>query len=67
MSIKLVRTSDGYHVSVTPSPHIPAEWSSDGALSQQAAIDRLVEIGYHLQDVADALHFADEDWHRRAP
>jgi hypothetical protein len=62
MSIKLTRTPDGYEVEVTPSPRLPTAWSSGRALPQQEVIDRLVEFGYHMQDVADALHLADEDW-----
>jgi hypothetical protein len=62
MSIKLTRTPDGYQVEVTTSPRLPTTWSSGRPLPQQEVIDRLIEFGYHMQDVADALHFADEDW-----
>jgi hypothetical protein len=62
VSIKLTRTATGYEVEVTPSPRLPEQWFSNGTLTQQETIDRLVEIGYHLQDIADALHFADQKW-----
>ena len=62
MSIKLTRTAEGYEAEVTPSPRLPTAWSSGLPLPQQEVIDRLVEFGYHMQDVADALQFADEDW-----
>jgi hypothetical protein len=65
VSIKLTRTANGYEVEVTPSPRLPEQWLSDGTLSQEATIDRLVEIGYHLQDITDALFFADQKWAER--
>lgn len=65
MSIKLTRTQSGYEVELTPSPRPPTIWSSGRALTKQDVIDRLVEFGYHLQDIADALHFADGAWTER--
>jgi uncharacterized protein Smg (DUF494 family) len=32
------------------------------SLDRTDLIDRLVEIGYRLQDIANALQFADQDW-----
>jgi hypothetical protein len=62
VSIKLTRTATGYEIEVTPSPRLPEQWFSNGALTQHETINRLVAIGYHLQDIADALHFADQKW-----
>jgi hypothetical protein len=62
MSIKLTKTPDGYQVEVTPSPRHSTAWSSGRALPRQEVIDHLAEFGYHLQEVADALHFADANW-----
>jgi hypothetical protein len=65
VSIKVTRTADGYEVEVTPSPRLPETWASNGTLTYEETEDRLVEIGYHLQDITDALYWADQKWAKR--
>ena len=31
-------------------------------MSAPALRERLIELGYHMQDIADAFYFADTDW-----
>jgi len=66
MSIKIRRTVDGYQAEVTPSPRLSESWITDTPMTRDALIDRLVRTGYHLQDIVDALTFADSDWDQRS-
>ena len=50
---------------MTPSGSATQSWFNVEPLDRSYLIDRLVEIGCHLQDIADALHFADQDWDDR--
>jgi hypothetical protein len=60
LPITVQRVAPGtYTASVTPSAHSDAAWSSDAPMSPGALIDTLVELGFHLQDIADALDSAD--------
>jgi hypothetical protein len=60
MSIEIEHIDDlFYSVVVKPSKYRQTEWSSDRPLTRRQVIDRLVEIGFHLQDIADALDVAD--------
>ena len=65
MSIKIVSVDGGYTAVVTPSPKLPRTWMNDVPLTADALTDILIEMGYHLQDIADAFHFADPDWMER--
>jgi len=62
LSITIRRSSAGYSATVTPSPNLPEAWSTEHPMIREVLIDRLVRLGYHLQDVADALSFADAEW-----
>ena len=52
-------TDGGFTATVTPTQRKPISWSTDSPLSRGELIDKLTEIGFHLQDIAEALHFAD--------
>ena len=65
VSIAIHRSAAGYSATVTPSPTLPAGWATERPIGREALIDRLVESGYHLQDITDALFFADAEWGRR--
>jgi hypothetical protein len=65
MSIKIECSAGGYTAVVTPSPKLPESWSTDRPMSARALRERLTELGYHPQDIADAFYFADPDWMRR--
>jgi Holliday junction resolvasome RuvABC DNA-binding subunit len=60
MPIRIDRVSDDrYMARVTPSRYRDVHWSTEQPVSAQALVDTLVELGYHLQDIADALDEAD--------
>jgi hypothetical protein len=59
MTIKITRQPGGYLAIVTPSPKLPAAWSTTKPMPRQALFEKLVEFGYHLQDIVDAFFFAD--------
>jgi len=61
MSIRIIKSDAGYDAVVTPSPRLPTSWSTDSPMSRHALTDRLLELGYHLQDIVDAFFFADSD------
>lgn len=65
MSIKIERNADGYIAVVTPSPKLPESWSNDHPMPARELRERLIELGYHMQDIVDAFYFADSDWPRR--
>jgi hypothetical protein len=65
MSIKIERVAGGYIATVTPSPKLPESWSTDHPMPASALRERLIELGYHIQDIVDALYFADADRMRR--
>lgn len=65
MPIKVSRTSDGYSASVTPSKYRPLSWKSPRPMTDTQLVEKLVEMGYHMQDIADALHEADLAWEAR--
>lgn len=65
MSIRIERVQAGYTALVTPSPRLPAAWSTDEPMGSRQLTERLLELGYHLQDVVDAFTFADPDWMNR--
>lgn len=62
MSIKVKRVDEGYTAVVTPSPNLPEAWTSAHLMSRRELQETLIEIGYHLQDIVDAITFADRDW-----
>jgi hypothetical protein len=51
-----------YQADVTPSKYRDVTWSTSAPLPAQALVDRLFELGYHMQDIADALDEADARW-----
>jgi hypothetical protein len=65
MSIKIERTDVGYTAVVTPSPRLNTAWSSEDPMTSRDLTERLLELGYHLQDIVDAFTFADPDWMSR--
>ena len=65
MSITITRTDGGYTAVVTPSPRLPTAWATDRPLPSDELTDRLLELGYHQQDIVDAFTFADPDWMSR--
>jgi Holliday junction resolvasome RuvABC DNA-binding subunit len=63
MPIHIDRVTEGeYTAAVTPSRQRNVEWETGAPMATQALIDALVELGYHLQDIADALDEADARW-----
>ncbi len=65
MSIKIRREKERYIAEVTPSPKLPVIWETENPMNAKELIDRLLELGYHLQDIVDAFTFADPDWMTR--
>ena len=47
---------------VTPTERMPVSWRSDGPMSGRDVIEKILELGFHQQDVVDALAFADPDF-----
>jgi hypothetical protein len=60
--IKITSEDGGYKAVVTPSPRLPTAWSNPDPLGWRDLTDRLLELGYHLQDIVDAFTFADPNW-----
>lgn len=66
MPIKIFYVGDGrYTASVTPSKFREGAWSTEDAVEPQTLIDRLIELGYHQQDIGDAFYDADPNWLER--
>jgi Holliday junction resolvasome RuvABC DNA-binding subunit len=67
MPIHIERVNDtDYTATVTPSHYKDVDWETPRPMGMQAVIDALVELGYHLQDIADALDDADARWDGRS-
>jgi hypothetical protein len=64
MPIHIERDGDAYTAYTVPSAYKDVAWRSNGHIGRRALIDQLIELGYHLQDVSDALHMADLEWER---
>jgi hypothetical protein len=62
MSIKIERVDGGYTAEVTPSPTLPGRWRTVRPLSARELQEKLIGLGYHLQDIVDAFYFADPQW-----
>lgn len=63
MPISVERHEAGtYTASVTPSKYREVNWTTPHPLREQDLIDALLELGYHLQDIADAIDEADNQW-----
>jgi hypothetical protein len=63
MPIKIVHVGAGkYTASVTPSKYRNLAWSTDAPVEPRTLIDRLLELGYHQQDIGDAFYEANPDW-----
>ena len=61
MPISIKRTGDRYEADATVARTGEA-WSTDQLLTVTELIDRLVELGFHQQDIGDAFYDADPDW-----
>jgi hypothetical protein len=59
MPIHIEHVPGGLLATVTPSKYSSVSWSADEPMARRELIDKLTELGFHLQDIADALHFAD--------
>ena len=62
MKLQIQRLENGYTASVTPSHGDSVQWELATPVSQGGLIDALVELGFHQQDIGDALYEADPDW-----
>jgi hypothetical protein len=59
VQIHAVLVGDRYEVTVTPTQHKQVEWRSDGPISGTKALTELERLGFHQQDIVDALAAAD--------
>lgn len=62
MQLRIRRAENGYVATVTPSHGDDVRWEVTTPVSQGALIDALVELGFHQQDIGDALYEADPEW-----
>lgn len=62
MPISIQEVPGGYLAIVTPSKYKDTTWSSDAPTPSQRLVEQLIELGYHIQDIADAFDKADPGW-----
>lgn len=62
MLLRIQRVDNGYLATVTPSHGDDVHWEVTSPVSEGVLIDTLVELGFHQQDIGDALYEADPDW-----
>jgi hypothetical protein len=62
MPIKISKVEGGYMASVTPSQYKDTTWSNDAPMKPKPLVEKLRELGYHLQDIQDAFYEVDRDW-----
>lgn len=65
MQLRIQRHASGYTAEVTPSHGDSVELTISAPVSQVVLVDALVELGFHLQDIGDALYEADPEWLNR--
>lgn len=65
MILRIQRVQSGYTASVTPSHGDDVRWATTTPVDQGELIDALVELGFHQQDIGDALYEADPEWLNR--
>ena len=56
MKLQIQRLENGYTATVTPSHGESVQWELAAPVSQGGLIDALVELGFHQQDIGDALY-----------
>jgi uncharacterized protein Smg (DUF494 family) len=61
MTIHVEHASGGFLVTVMPTEHKTVSWTAAQPMTRDDLIEKLIELGFHLQDIVDALHFADMD------
>jgi hypothetical protein len=68
LAIKVVKISeDLYHVAaIAPQWQGAEEWSPADPLSAKQIAEALFVRGFHQQDIADAIHAADQEWSNRS-
>lgn len=54
-------SGQSYTAEVTPTGRMPVTWIT-GPMSGRDLIEKLLDLGFHQQDVVDALAFADPDF-----
>jgi electron transfer flavoprotein alpha/beta subunit len=59
MAIRITLRGTDYEAVVTPSDHMTVTWVSGGPMHGRDVITKLLELGFHQQDVVDAFAAAD--------
>ena len=62
MGLTVSMTGEMYTAEVTPTPALSVAWVSPGPMNGADLIQKLLEIGYHQQDVVDAFAEADPNF-----
>lgn len=62
MLLRILRVDSGYLATVTPSHGDNVYWELTSPVGQGVPVDALIELGFHQQDIGDALYEADPDW-----
>jgi hypothetical protein len=62
MRLRIVRVENGYTATVVPSHGDNLQWATAVPMGQGDLIGALAKLGFHQQDIGDALYQADPGW-----